>query len=82
MDFRSSYFYSVFWKSFRRNRFALAGGAVVAALLAVSLLAPLIAPHDPTAINAYQVLLPPSASHWMGAARLGRAEVPPINLGA
>ncbi len=72
MDFRSSYFYSVFWKSFRRNRFALAGGVVVAVLFAVSLLAPIITPRDPAAINAYQVLLPPSASHWMGTDELGR----------
>jgi peptide/nickel transport system permease protein len=72
MDFRNSYFYSVFWKSFRRNRFALAGGVVVAILFAVSLLAPFITPWDPAAINAYQVLLPPSASHWMGTDELGR----------
>lgn len=72
MDFRNSYFLSVFWKRFRRNRFALAGGAVVAVLLTVSLLAPFITPWDPAAINAYQVLLPPSASHWMGTDELGR----------
>jgi peptide/nickel transport system permease protein len=72
MDFRKSYFYSIFWKRFRRNRFALAGGVVVAVLFAVSLLAPLITPWDPAAINAYQVLLPPSAAHWMGTDELGR----------
>lgn len=72
MDFRKSYFCSIFWKRFRRNRFALAGGVVVAVLFAVSLLAPLITPWDPAAINAYQVLLPPSASHWMGTDELGR----------
>jgi peptide/nickel transport system permease protein len=72
MEFRKSYFYSIFWKRFRRNRFALAGGAVVAVLFAVSLLASFITPWDPSAINAYQVLLPPSASHWMGTDELGR----------
>ena len=72
MNFRKSYFYSIFWKRFRRNRFALAGGVVVAVLFAVSLLAPLITPWDPAAINAYQVLLPPSVSHWMGTDELGR----------
>ncbi len=72
MNFRKSYFYSIFWKRFRRNRFALAGGVVVAVLFAVSLLASFITPWDPAAINAYQVLLPPSASHWMGTDELGR----------
>jgi peptide/nickel transport system permease protein len=72
MYFRTSYFYSIFWKRFRRNRFALAGGVVVTVLFAVSLLAPLITPWDPAAINAYQVLLPPSTAHWMGTDELGR----------
>jgi peptide/nickel transport system permease protein len=72
MDFRNAYFYAVFWKCFRRNRFALAGAVVVTILFAVSLLAPVITPWDPAAINAYQVLLPPSASHWMGTDELGR----------
>ncbi len=72
MDFRNSYFYAVFWKSFRRNRFAVTGGAVVAILFAISLLAPFITPWDPAAINAYQVLTPPSATHWMGTDELGR----------
>jgi peptide/nickel transport system permease protein len=72
MDFRTFFFYTVFWKRFRRNRFALAGAAVVALLFIVSLCAPLIAPYDPAAIDAYRVLLPPSASHWMGTDELGR----------
>lgn len=72
MEFKSSYLYTVFWKRFRRNRFALAGGLVVTILFAVSLLAPVITPWDPAAINAYQVLLPPSTSHWMGTDELGR----------
>jgi peptide/nickel transport system permease protein len=72
MDFRTSFFYTVFWKRFRHNRFALAGGAVVALLLLVSLCAPFITPYDPAAIDAYRVLLPPSTSHWMGTDELGR----------
>jgi peptide/nickel transport system permease protein len=72
MGFRTSYFYSVFWKRLRCNRFAMAGGAVVALLFLVSLCAPFITPYDPAAINAYQVLLPPSAAHWMGTDELGR----------
>jgi len=72
MGFRESWFHAVFWKRFRGNRFAVAGGCVVLFLFAVSLLAPLITPWDPHAIDAYHVLLPPSADHWFGTDELGR----------
>lgn len=72
MAFRDSWFHTVFWKRFRRNRFALAGGSVVVVLFAISLLAPYITPWDPDAIDAYRVLLPPSAEHWFGTDELGR----------
>lgn len=72
MAFRDSWFHTVFWKRFRRNRFALAGGMVVVVLFAISFLAPYITPWDPDAIDAYRVLLPPSAEHWFGTDELGR----------
>ncbi|AAR34809.1 ABC transporter permease [Geobacter sulfurreducens] len=72
MAYRDSWFHTVFWKRFRRNRFALAGGVVVVVLFAISFLAPYIAPWDPDAIDAYRVLLPPSAEHWFGTDELGR----------
>jgi peptide/nickel transport system permease protein len=72
MSFRDSFFYSVFWQRFRCNRFAMAGGVIVAGLFILSFLAPYIAPYDPATIDAYHVLLPPSASHWMGTDELGR----------
>lgn len=72
MSFRNSYFYTIFWQRFRHNRFAMAGGIIVAALFVVSFLAPYVTPYDPATIDAYHVLLPPSASHWMGTDELGR----------
>ena len=72
MAFRESWFHTVFWRRFRRNRFATAGAMVVLVLFAVSLLAPLITPWEPDAIDAYNVLLPPSAEHWFGTDELGR----------
>ena len=42
------------------------------ALFIVSLLAPLISPYDPSAINAWKVLSPPSWQHWFGTDELGR----------
>ena len=61
-----------FWHHFTRNRLALAGGLIVAAMLAVALLAPLLVPYDPSAIHVRAILLPPSTSHWLGTDALGR----------
>ncbi|RNC65288.1 MAG: ABC transporter permease [Desulfuromonadales bacterium] len=72
MGIRESWFFEVFWKRFRGNRFAVAGGIVVLILFAVSFLSPYLTPWDPDAIDAYHVLLPPSADHWFGTDELGR----------
>lgn len=68
----NSYLYAVVWQRLKRNRLALAGGCVVLLLFVVSLLAPLIAPADPNAIDAWHVLSPPSWQHWFGTDELGR----------
>lgn len=70
--FRTSFFAVVFWTRLRRNRLAMSGLGVVLLLFATSLLAPLIAPYNPSEINAWQILSPPSASHWFGTDELGR----------
>jgi peptide/nickel transport system permease protein len=62
----------LFWQRFRGNRFAVAGGIVVVVLFLVSFLAPLITPYDPNTIDAWNVLLPPSAKHWFGTDEIGR----------
>jgi peptide/nickel transport system permease protein len=54
------------------NPLALAGLLVVGSLFAVSLLAPLIAPHDPGAIDLKNILMPPGPGHWLGTDQLGR----------
>jgi peptide/nickel transport system permease protein len=61
-----------YWSRFRRNRFALAGLAVVGLLFAVSLLAPVISPYGPDHLDLYHVLMPPSPDHWFGTDELGR----------
>ena len=55
-----------------RNRLALAGGLTLALLGVVALAAPWLAPYDPLDINLPEVLLPPSAAHWLGTDQLGR----------
>lgn len=72
MGIKHSYYSTIFWPRIRRNRLALFGGSVVLILFFISLLAPLISPYDPSAINAWKVLSPPSWQHWLGTDELGR----------
>ena len=51
---------------------AVAGSLVVLLLFAVSLLAPWIAPYDPSMIDLTQVLAAPSSAHPFGTDQLGR----------
>jgi peptide/nickel transport system permease protein len=60
------------WKRFRKNRLSVAGAVTVALLMSVALLAPLISPYDPTAIDVHDVLSPPSIRHPLGTDDLGR----------
>ena len=50
-------------------RVGLAGIAVIASL---AILAPWIAPYDPTALGLEGGLQPPSTAHWFGTDQLGR----------
>lgn len=82
LNYKNSYFHVVFWQRLKRNHLALAGGAVVALLFVFSILAPLISPHEPNAINAWQVLAPPSWQHWFGTDELGRDVFSRVLFGA
>jgi peptide/nickel transport system permease protein len=48
------------------------GIAILVAQLAVALLAPLIAPYSPTAIDPFASFQPPSREHWFGTDEYGR----------
>ena len=63
---------SIFWRQFRRNELALAGGVVVLFLSLAALLAPVMAPYDPAAYDVKQILLPPSGVHLLGTDQIGR----------
>jgi len=63
---------SIFWRQFRRNHLAVAGGMVVLVLGLAAVLAPLLAPYDPAAYDVKQILLPPGPAHWFGTDQIGR----------
>ncbi len=71
---RSFDFWGRAWRRLLRHRFAVVGLLVIAALIAIAVLAPLIAPHDPQQQNlaAGQQYESPSWSHPMGTDGLGR----------
>ncbi|KVO61125.1 D-ala-D-ala transporter subunit [Burkholderia ubonensis] len=61
------------WRRFAANPLNLFGLAILVALLAVAIVAPLITPHDPLRQVLADRLLPPgSPSHWLGTDQLGR----------
>lgn len=70
------------WRRLKRNKAALAGGAIVAVFVAVALAAPLIAPYDPNEGDLGMRLKPPSAAHWLGTDALGRDVLSRIVYGA
>jgi peptide/nickel transport system permease protein len=57
---------------FSKNRLAAAGGALVAAVFILSVFAPLLSPHDPSAIDIKGILAGPSLAHPFGTDDLGR----------
>jgi peptide/nickel transport system permease protein len=61
---------------------AMSGLILVLVLFAVALLAPWLAPYDPSFINLKQVLMPPSPDHLLGTDTLGRDVLSRIIFGA
>jgi peptide/nickel transport system permease protein len=57
---------------FFKNPLLLVGTLVVATVALLAILAPMIAPYDPSDINVRAILLPPSWEHWCGTDTLGR----------
>ena len=65
---RTGAFFSVLFS----NPLALSGSVIVIILFAAALLAPLISPYDPQAIDTFHILEAPSMRHWLGTDSLGR----------
>jgi len=70
------------WRELRRGRLALPGAAVVCAFALAALLAPWLAPADPTRSDLANVLARPGAAHLLGTDELGRDMLSRIIHGA
>ncbi|AMV72471.1 ABC transporter permease [Desulfuromonas carbonis] len=71
----------IFWQRLRRNRMAMAGAVIVAAMFLLALLAP-VAGYDPGAIDIARRLEGPGLQHWLGTDDLGRDVLARILYGA
>ena len=60
------------WQRLRERKSAMLGLAIVLVLIALAVLAPLIAPYDPTKQSWTLVRKPPSLAHWLGTDESGR----------
>ena len=70
-------------RAVRRMRLAAAGLAVLILALLAALLAPWIAPHDPSAVALVDRLQPPlSAGHLLGTDALGQDVLSRVIFGA
>jgi peptide/nickel transport system permease protein len=60
------------WRTFKRNKTALAGAVIFLAILALAFLAPWISPYDPLEHNVRDRLKPPGPVHLLGTDEFGR----------
>lgn len=61
-----------FFGDLRREPLGLAGAIIIAALIAVAILAPVLAPYPPAEQSLADALLPPSSAHLLGTDEYGR----------
>jgi peptide/nickel transport system permease protein len=67
--------WALVWRQFKRHKLAVASAAILIVLGLVAILADVISPYDPNAINpqlARGYPQPPSSDHWLGTDELGR----------
>lgn len=72
----------LFWYRFKRNKPAIFGGFIIAAMVVVAIFAPLLAPYSPYQQDLLHITQPPTAAHLMGTDDLGRDVLSRIIFGA
>jgi peptide/nickel transport system permease protein len=77
-----AYFASATLKAFNTNKTSWIGLAVFLVVIALAILAPVIAPFDPTEQNILEKLRPPSLEHWLGTDSFGRDTLTRVLYGA
>jgi ABC-type dipeptide/oligopeptide/nickel transport system permease subunit len=65
-----------------RHRLSIIGIIIIAAILAMAIFAPFLAPYDPNKQSLYKVLKGPSKTHWLGTDNLGRDLLSRVIYGA
>lgn len=75
------FFQDVLWQRLRRNRMAMLGAAIVAAMFIMAAVAPMVG-YEPGAIQISERLQDPSLHHWFGTDDLGRDVLARIFYGA
>lgn len=69
------------WRRLLRNPAGIVGLVLSAAFVAGALLAPVIAPQDPAAVDFDRILVPPGTADWLGTDQLGRDQVSRVLYG-
>jgi peptide/nickel transport system permease protein len=69
-------------RRFMKHRLALISLIFVIFIVVVALLAPLVAPADPNAVDLSSIRKPPSGAHWLGTDSAGRDVLSRIIYGA
>src|SRR5688500_3898530 len=62
----------LFFRRLFRRKLVLAATVLLTIIALLALLAPILAPYDPTAIKVLHRLRPPSAENWFGTDEFGR----------
>ena len=73
---------STFLIPFTRRPIAAVGLGILVCMTAAAILAPILAPYDPSKIEPIVRLLPPNAAHWFGTDQFGRDILSRVIYGA
>ena len=71
-----------FARTLRHQPLGVIGIFLLVLFVAIAVLAPVITPYDPAAIDLYHRLTPPSHAHWFGTDELGRDILSRVIYGA